>query len=250
MWLAYVFIPIFDFILPLDHYNLPENRMRLFEKDKRFLIPLYSAWFADFMMYFYALYLASIGRMPTEPGMFLVYVFCIGNSGALNLSVGHELVHRRELVHKILGNLVYSKMLYSHFIIQHIKSHHKKVATPEDPSTARKGESVWQFCARSIPSGYIETWHLEKDRLTREGKSAFNPLQNKLIFWNILHLGWVLAVYLVFGMCALVFQLFYSFTVIIFFEAVNYIEHYGLERKLDHNGNYESISTKHSWNAP
>lgn len=35
-----------------------------------------------------------------------------------------------------------------------------------------------------------------------------------------------------------------------FFEAVNYIEHYGLERKKDKNGNYESISIMHSWNAP
>ena len=37
---------------------------------------------------------------------------------------------------------------------------------------------------------------------------------------------------------------------ILLFEAINYIEHYGLERKIDANGNYESISIKHSWNAP
>lgn len=75
-------------------------------------------------------------------------------------------------------------------------------------------------------------------------------MENKLICWNILHVAWLVMVYLVFGKIALIFQLLYSFTVVIYFEAVNYIEHYGLERKLDANGNYESISTKHSWNAP
>jgi len=151
VWTAYVFIPIFDFLLPLDHYNLLQDRVQLFEKDKRFLIPLYTAWVADICIYFYSLWLISLGRVPTDVPMFLTYCFCIANAGALNLSIGHELVHRRELIHKILGNLVYSKMLYSHFIIQHIRSHHKKVSTPEDPSTARKGESIWYFVCRSVP---------------------------------------------------------------------------------------------------
>ena len=33
-------------------------------------------------------------------------------------------------------------------------------------------------------------------------------------------------------------------------EAVNYIEHYGLLRKSDANGNFESIDNRHSWDAP
>jgi len=37
---------------------------------------------------------------------------------------------------------------------------------------------------------------------------------------------------------------------IIYFETVNYIEHYGLLRKKDANGNYESVKVVHSWNAP
>ncbi len=162
-------IPILDFIIPLGHYNQPENRLKLLEKDKRFLIPLYTAWFADFMLYFYALYLASIERLPSNIGMYFVYIFCISNSGAFNLSVGHELIHRREVVHKILGNLTYSKIFYSHFYIQHTKIHHKRVGTPEDPQTARKGESIWVYCLRTVPEGYREIWHLEKERLTREG---------------------------------------------------------------------------------
>ena len=42
VWLAYVLIPILDYLLPLEHYNLPDDRKQLFEKDNRLLFPLYS----------------------------------------------------------------------------------------------------------------------------------------------------------------------------------------------------------------
>lgn len=34
-----------------------------------------------------------------------------------------------------------------------------------------------------------------------------------------------------------------------FLELINYIEHYGLQRKKDENGIYESITKMHSWNS-
>lgn len=37
---------------------------------------------------------------------------------------------------------------------------------------------------------------------------------------------------------------------IIYLEAINYVEHYGLERKLLPNNEYEKVSIYHSWNAP
>ena len=59
LWIAYAIVPILDYILPHDNYNLPEEKLRVYEKDERFLIPIYSAWAADFLIYFYALYLFS-----------------------------------------------------------------------------------------------------------------------------------------------------------------------------------------------
>src|SRR5439155_2873388 len=40
-----------------------------------------------------------------------------------------------------------------------------------------------------------------------------------------------------------------SFTAIVTLEIVNYIEHYGLERKKLPNGQYEKVTLYHSWNA-
>jgi alkane 1-monooxygenase len=61
-------------------------------------------------------------------------------------------------------------------------------------------------------------------------------------------------VYYVFGGRAVVFHLIYSAIVTLMFEAVNYLEHYGLMRKKLDPSNpesaYESVKITHSWNAP
>eukprot|EP00347_Sterkiella_histriomuscorum_P018755 403344302 len=203
LWIAYAIVPILDYILPHDNYNLPEEKLRVYEKDERFLIPIYSAWAADFLIYFYALYLFSTDQVPNSIPMFLLYCYLMANCGGLNLVLGHELVHRKQLIHKILGNLVYAKM----------------------------------------------TWDLEKTRLEKEGRSAYS-LRNKLIFWNLLHVLHVSLIYVFLGPKATMFQIIYSVMNTLIFEAINYIEHYGLQRKQDQNGIYESVNITHSWNAP
>lgn len=140
-------------------------------------------------------------------------------------------------------------MMYSHFFIQHIRSHHKKVATPEDPSTARMNESVYYFYLRAIPEGYVEVWDYEKKRLEQENRSPYS-LYNRIISFNLLHILYLAGVYFVFGVMALYFHIVYSSIITLMFEAINYIEHYGLERKMLPNGTYESVNIKHSWNAP
>jgi alkane 1-monooxygenase len=95
----------------------------------------------------------------------MIMAFCIAQLGAINAVVGHELFHRRAFIHKLCGTLVYAKMIYAHFFIQHVRSHHKHVATPHDPSTANLGESLLKFFYRAIPEGYTEVWNYEKARL-------------------------------------------------------------------------------------
>ena len=54
--------------------------------------------------------------------------------------------------------------------------------------------------------------------------------------------------YLIAGVNGLVFVFFHSFVSIILSELVNYIQHYGLERKKE-NGRYERFTDLHSWNS-
>ena len=77
-------------------------------------------------------------------------------------------------------------------------------------------------------------------------------LYNRLITFNVGHVLYLTLVYLIFGGRTVVFHLLYSAMVALMYEAINYIEHYGLQRKLLPGSKdvYESVKITHSWNAP
>jgi alkane 1-monooxygenase len=58
------------------------------------------------------------------------------------------------------------------------------------------------------------------------------------------------AIYVIFGLQPLLFHCITASGSVIYLEAINYIEHYGLSRKLLKNGEYEKTTILHSWNAP
>jgi hypothetical protein len=62
--------------------------------------------------------------------------------GAINAVVGHELIHHKEMHNKIIGTWSATKFMYSQFLDEHIKGHHKTVSTLEDPATSRKNEPI------------------------------------------------------------------------------------------------------------
>lgn len=117
MWIGYCVLPILDYILPIDHENLSSLRVRKFEKDWRFLIPLYAIVFIDFGLYASILIRVSNGTIAKTWLDFTVYAVCAAQTGMINATVGHELFHRRERVHKVFGTLPYAKMLYAHFFV-------------------------------------------------------------------------------------------------------------------------------------
>lgn len=67
--------------------------------------------------------------------------------------MGHELLHKKEKINKVLGTWSYTKFMYSHFLDEHIQGHHKAIATLEDPATARKNETIYAFIFRSVVMG-------------------------------------------------------------------------------------------------
>jgi alkane 1-monooxygenase len=73
-------------------------------------------------------------------------------------------------------------------------------------------------------------------------------MRNKMTWYFLLHVSICTAIYYILGWSSLRYQFFYTLQGICYQETVNYIEHYGLVRKKDENGVYESISKMHSWN--
>ena len=98
-----------------------------------------------------------------------------------------------------------------------------------------------------------EVWEYEQNRLRVINGGTNNLmdtlLHNKFIAYNLGHLLYLALIFTVFGGKATIFHILTSIIVLQQFEAVNYLEHYGLERKMV-DGIYESVKITHSWNAP
>ena len=95
----------------------------------------------------------------------MLFTFVWGYMAGVNGLAGHELIHRREPYNKALGMFTFTKVLYSHFLLEHNSGHHRNVATPEDSATAWIGENFYRFAIRSIVGGNVNTWRREINRI-------------------------------------------------------------------------------------
>ena len=131
----------------------------MYENERIFVLPLYIYVFLDICLWSWVLMLMSdrvsqddvffFFKPKTEYKKFLLGFMCI-NHGSMAASLGHELIHKKDGLSKVIGMAVFTKMFYTVYRDSHIKNHHRKVGTPDDSSTALKDESIWRFYIRSI----------------------------------------------------------------------------------------------------
>ena len=164
------------------------------------------------------------------------------------INLGHELGHRQTWGEQFLAKLMLLTSVMMHFFIEHNRGHHKNVATFEDPSTARKGETVYAFWFRAILNEYLSAWRLEKKRLEVIKQSNFS-LHNEMIQFQIIQVLFVGLIYYLFGGFILLAFLFNAAIAYVSFETVQYLEHYGLQRKKNEKGRHERVKAHHSWNS-
>lgn len=58
----------------------------------------------------------------------------MGHFGVVSFLCGHELIHCKDGWNKYLGLLPLWLGLYSHYLDEHVKGHHKFVGTSDDPA--------------------------------------------------------------------------------------------------------------------
>ena len=164
--------------------------------------------------------------------------------GASGINVAHELNHRTRPHERLLAKLLLWPTLYLHFTVEHNLGHHRHVATPLDPATARYGESVYHFWGRSVLGGWRSAWALERKRV---GAHAW--WRNRILHFQLAQLGYLLLVGGLFGPLATLVALGAGIVAFLNLETVNYIEHYGLLRRRTPGGRYEPVQPHHSWNS-
>lgn len=243
---AFAFIPILELLLPAAEENMTEAEEQIAKEDR-----LYDFWlYLIVPLQYYALYLflTSI-QDPTlttweHVGRIVVMGLLCGTFG---INVGHELGHRRNLYERNLAKALLLTSLYMHFYIEHNKGHHKHVSTKEDPSSARRGEIVYLFYFRTVIFGFLSAWKIAADEQKKKGKPVLH-FTNQMLQFQVVQILFVTAIYLVFGSMVLLSFLAAATIGFLLLETVNYIEHYGLERKKTEKG-YERAMPEHSWNS-
>lgn len=168
-----------------------------------------------------------------------------GVTGSQGITYAHELGHARSRIDRVLGWLLMGSVLYAHFMVEHYRGHHPRAATRDDPASARFGESLWRFLPRTLAGSLASAWRLEAQQLRRLRRSWWrSPLLAATLAQALL----LLALGAWGGAPALLFWLVQAAYAVFLLEAINYVEHYGLERRLV-DGRPEPFGVRHAWNA-
>ncbi len=244
--LVFGMVPLLDGIIGIDIANPPPDASR--EDDRRSYRTL--TWLCAPCQMALVIWGAwAVGRPGTGFFEFLGLAVAVGvSSGILGINVSHELQHRIDSnLETFLSRAMLLTVGYMHWAIEHVAGHHRHVATPRDPATARLGESVYRFLPRSIFGGFRSAWGIERVRLRRRGQRQVS-LHNRVLRYLFMELATMGMLAAVFGGTALAYWLAQSLVAIVLLEVVNYVEHYGLQRR--HQGDrYEPVRVWHSWNA-
>ena len=169
-------------------------------------------------------------------------------TGATGITVAHELMHRKNAASRALAELLMATATYTWFCVEHVYGHHRNVATPNDPATSRLGESLYAFWPRTLIGTMRSAISIERRRLAKR-KLPWWSLDNRLVRYP---LGIALLYALIFsvfgglGVAAFALQ---SVVAVLLLETINYLEHYGLQRKQSADGRYEKVRPQHSWNS-
>jgi alkane 1-monooxygenase len=123
-----------------------------------------------------------------------------------------------------------------------------RVATPEDPASARLGESFYAFLPRTVIGSLRSAWELERTRLARLHSSPWTPRNDILGAWAMTVVLFA-ALVAGFGLVVLPYLLIQAVIGFSLLEVVNYLEHYGLLRERREDGRYERTRPEHSWNS-
>jgi alkane 1-monooxygenase len=171
-----------------------------------------------------------------------------GMVSGLGINTGHELGHKRAAFERWLAKIVLAVPVYGHFCVEHNRGHHRDVATPEDPASARMGESIYRFALREIPGGMRRGWALERQRLAQAGKPTWSP-DNELLQSYAISLVLQAGIVMAWGWAMVPFLAIHNVLAWWQLTSANYVEHYGLLRLRLPSGKYERPEPWHSWNA-
>ena len=244
MW--YGLFPLMDMVMGEDTSNPPESVIPELEADPYYrFITLIHVPFVLLTFIFLGWFVANHSLSLSG---YLASALLAGYIGGHGLNIGHELGHKRFTFDRWMAKIVLAPAAYGHFFIEHNRGHHKYVATPEDPASAKMGETIYQFALRELPGGFIRAYKVERERFIKQGKSPWT-FSNEFVQTILMTLAVYVLMALWLGTSVIPYLFIAAFWSMWQLTSANYIEHYGLKRRKLASGRYEKTQPHHSWNS-
>jgi alkane 1-monooxygenase len=244
---AWLLIPLTELVLKPNAANMEAAEEEMAKKDRTYDYILYGIVLLQYpvlIFFLFAMQQPDLSTADIVARVLTMGLLC----GTFGINVGHELGHRTNTIEQFMAKALLLTSLYMHFFIEHNKGHHKHVATPDDPSSASYGQSLYAFWIRTITGTYSSAWAIAADDLKKQALPAWH-WKNEMLQFQILQLLVIIGIYFTFGGTILLYFIGAAITGILLLETVNYIEHYGLRRKQTADGKYERAMPAHSWNS-
>lgn len=181
--LLYVLLPLLDLRFGPDGQNPPDEVTDRLENDKyyRYCTYIYIPFqYLSVVLGAYLFTAANLSWLGFDGALSwagkLGVALSVGVLGGVGINTAHEMGHKKDSLERWLSKITLAQTCYGHFYIEHNRGHHVRVSTPEDPASARFGETLWEFLPRSVIGGLRSAVHLEAQRLRRLGVSPWNPM--------------------------------------------------------------------------
>jgi alkane 1-monooxygenase len=253
--LLFVLLPLLDLRFGPDGQNPPDEVMEQLENDKYYRYCTYAFIPFQFASVVFGAYLFTadnLGWLGYDGPLGWIgkvgVALSVGVLGGVGINTAHEMGHKKDSLERWLSKVTLAQTFYGHFFIEHNRGHHVRVATPEDPASARMGESLWAFLPRSVGGSLRSSWALEAERMRRLDRSVFNIRNDVVNAWLMSVVLWSVLL-IVFGWTLIPFIVVQAVIGFGLLETVNYLEHYGLLRQMTERGRYERCRPEHSWNS-
>ncbi|MGK2877947.1 MAG: alkane 1-monooxygenase [Solirubrobacterales bacterium] len=244
--IAFIVFPIFDQLIGTDAENPPDSVLAWLEADKYYRYIVFAYIPLQYAGLGFACWQWAYGGLSALESLGLALT--VGTVSGVAINTAHELGHKREQSERWLSKVALAQTFYGHFFIEHNRGHHVRVSTPEDPASARFGESFYEFWPRTVWGSLKSAIEIEDKRLERTG-NGFWTVKNDLLQ------AWAMSVVLyagltaIFGWVVLPYLIIQGIVGFSLLEVVNYLEHYGLLRQEKDDGRYERCQPSHSWNS-
>jgi alkane 1-monooxygenase len=184
---------------------------------------------------------ATLGSMLAIAGM----TFAVGYFYALTgATVAHELSHwTSDSLAQFLARVLLSFTFNAGFPIYHVHGHHRNVALYQDAATARRGEHVFVYVARTTIGQLVEAFQIEAEHLRRANRSPWS-WRNRALSAQAYPILIGAVAWLIAGVPGMLVFLGAAFIGRFIHELMNYVQHYGLVR-----AEGTPIQPHHTWDC-